>query len=77
MYETFLIPNLKMNINSDTIVHRKVVVIGAGSVGATYSYALARSGLADEIVLIDRNENLAKGQALDLIHGQPFFPLKK
>jgi L-lactate dehydrogenase len=54
--------------------HRKVVVVGAGSVGATYSYALAQSGLADEIVLTDRNEDLMKGQVLDLVHGQPFFP---
>jgi L-lactate dehydrogenase len=54
--------------------HRKVVVVGAGSVGATYCYALAQSGLADEIVLIDRNEELVKGQVLDLVHGQPFFP---
>jgi L-lactate dehydrogenase len=54
--------------------HRKVAVVGAGSVGATYSYALAQSGLADEIVLIDRNEDLVKGQVLDLVHGQPFFP---
>jgi len=50
------------------------VVVGAGSVGATYCYALAQSGLADEIVLIDKNEDLVKGQVLDLIHGQPFFP---
>src|SRR4030042_805662 len=54
--------------------HRKVVVIGAGSVGATYCYALAQSGLADEIVLIDRNKDLEQGQVLDLVHGQPFFP---
>jgi L-lactate dehydrogenase len=54
--------------------HRKVVVIGAGSVGATYCYALAQSGLADEIVLIDKNEDLMKGQVLDLAHGQTFFP---
>jgi len=54
--------------------HRKVVVVGAGSVGATYCYALAQSGLADEIVLIDRNQNLVNGQVLDLVHGQPFFP---
>ena len=54
--------------------HRKVVVVGAGSVGATYCYALAQSGLADEIVLMDRNEDLMKGQVLDLVHGQPFFP---
>lgn len=53
---------------------RKVVVVGAGAVGATYCYSLAQSGLADEIVLIDRNEDLVKGQVLDLVHGQPFFP---
>jgi L-lactate dehydrogenase len=53
---------------------RKVVVIGVGSVGATYCYALAQSGLADEIVLTDKNEDLMKGQVLDLAHGQTFFP---
>ena len=53
---------------------RKVVVIGAGSVGATYCYALAQSGLADEIILTDKNEDLMKGQVLDLVHGQTFFP---
>jgi len=56
---------------------RKVVVVGAGSVGATYCYALAQSGLADEIILIDRNEELARGQVLDLVHGKPFFPTVK
>src|SRR5674536_40995 len=53
---------------------RKVVVVGAGSVGATYCYALTQSGLADEIVLTDKNEDLMKGQVLDLAHGQTFFP---
>ena len=53
---------------------RKVVVVGAGSVGATYCYSLAQSGLADEIVIIDRNTDLAEGQVSDLVHGQPFFP---
>jgi L-lactate dehydrogenase len=57
-----------------TSQRRKVVVVGAGSVGATYCYALAQSGLADEIFLIDRNEELARGQVLDLVHGLPFFP---
>jgi L-lactate dehydrogenase len=63
---------MKKKENSEQ--RRKVVVVGAGSVGATYCYALAQSGLADEIVLIDRNENLLKGQVLDLLHGQSFFP---
>ena len=53
---------------------RKVVVVGAGDVGATFAYALAQSGEANEIVLIDKNEPLARGQVLDLVHGQPFFP---
>jgi len=53
---------------------RKVVVVGAGAVGATYCYALAQSGLAEEIALIDKNEDLAFGHVLDLGHGQPYFP---
>jgi L-lactate dehydrogenase len=53
---------------------RKVVVVGAGAVGATYCYSLSQSGLADEIVIIDKNTDLATGQVSDLIHGQPFFP---
>lgn len=53
---------------------RKVAVVGAGNVGAAFCYALAQSGAADEIVLIDANADLAKGQALDLAHGRPFFP---
>ncbi len=58
----------------DNRLKRKVVIVGAGAVGSTYAYSLAHSGLAEEIVLIDKNESLAKGQVLDLVHGQFFFP---
>ena len=34
---------------------RRVVVVGAEAVGSTYSYALAQSGLADEIIVKDKN----------------------
>ncbi len=61
-------------MNASLSGRRKVAIVGAGAVGATFAYALAQSGLADEIVLIDRNEDLARGQALDLAHGQPFCP---
>jgi L-lactate dehydrogenase len=64
--------NMEENKNGGQI--RKVVVVGAGTVGATYCYALAQSGLADEIVILDRNEDLVLGQVLDLVHGQAFFP---
>lgn len=53
---------------------RKVVIVGAGAVGSTFAYALALSGIADDIVLMDHNRELAKGQVLDLVHGLPFLP---
>ncbi len=53
---------------------RKVVIVGAGAVGSTYAYALAQSGLAGDIVIIDRNTELMRGQVMDLAHGEPFFP---
>jgi L-lactate dehydrogenase len=63
-----------MENKTNSLQSRKVVVVGAGAVGATYCYALTQSGLADEIVLTDKNEDLMKGQVLDLAHGQTFFP---
>lgn len=42
--------------------------------GATFAFSLAQSGLADEIALIDLNENLLAGQVLDLSHGLPYYP---
>lgn len=63
---------MKPSITSE--FRRKVVVVGSGAVGATYCYALAQSGLADEIVLTDINKDLMQGQVLDLVHGQPYFP---
>ena len=53
---------------------RKIVITGAGDVGASFAYALIQSGLAEEIALIDVNSNLVQGQVLDLAHGLPFVP---
>ncbi|MBC8199659.1 MAG: L-lactate dehydrogenase [Desulfobacteraceae bacterium] len=61
-------------MNSEAWGARKVVIVGAGAVGATFAYALAQSGISDEIILIDHNRELAQGQVLDLAHGFPFFP---
>lgn len=52
---------------------RKITVIGAGSVGATTAFALAIKNIADEIVLIDINENKALGEAMDIHQGTPMF----
>ncbi|NOR56153.1 MAG: malate dehydrogenase [Sulfurovum sp.] len=45
---------------------KKVAIIGAGNVGATVAYALAMNGVCHEIVLRDRNTEIAKGKALDM-----------
>lgn len=50
----------------------RVVVVGAGNVGATFAYALLFRGLAAEIVLIDANHVRAEGEAMDLNHAEPF-----
>lgn len=47
----------------------KIAIIGAGNVGSTFAFSLMISGLAREIVLIDKNEILAKGECMDLNHG--------
>ena len=50
----------------------KIAIIGAGKVGSTFAFALMMSGLAREIVLIDKNESLAIGECMDLNHGLSF-----
>ncbi|QHU94005.1 L-lactate dehydrogenase [Candidatus Saccharibacteria bacterium oral taxon 488] len=49
---------------------QKLVVVGAGGmVGATAAYACALRSVVEEIVLIDRNPDLAWGQAADITDG--------
>jgi L-lactate dehydrogenase len=50
----------------------KIAIIGAGNVGSTFAFSLMISGLAREIVLVDKNELLAKGECMDLNHGISF-----
>lgn len=51
----------------------KIVVIGTGNVGEAIAYTLMVRVLANDIVLIDVNEDRAKGAALDIAHGTSFF----
>lgn len=52
----------------------RVVLIGTGSVGCSYAYAMINQGVAEELVLIDVNEAKAEGEVMDLNHGMPFSP---
>lgn len=51
----------------------KIVVIGAGNVGEAIAYTLMVRVQANDIVLVDVNEDRAKGAALDIAHGTSFF----
>ncbi len=44
----------------------KISVIGAGRLGSTIAFSIAKERIADELVIIDIIENLVKGEGLDL-----------
>lgn len=56
-----------------TVGGRKVAIIGAGYVGASIAYALTIREVAREIVLIDIDQEKARGEAEDIRHGIPFL----
>ncbi len=50
----------------------KVSIIGGGGlVGSSAAFALQCGGVVRELALLDVNQDLAAGQALDLLHGGP------
>ena len=50
----------------------KIVVVGAGNVGEAIAYTLMVRKQATEVVMVDLNEDRAKGAALDVFHGAGF-----
>ncbi|SIS58892.1 L-lactate dehydrogenase [Salimicrobium flavidum] len=52
----------------------RVVLIGAGAVGSSYAFAMLNQSVAEELVIIDLNEDKATGDAMDLNHGKVFAP---
>lgn len=50
----------------------KISIIGAGHVGASFGYSLALSGLATELLLVDKDARRAEGEALDIAHAMAF-----
>lgn len=51
----------------------KVVIIGAGNVGSTTAYSILNQGIAEQVVLIDKNSDIAYAQALDMAHSIYFM----
>ena len=50
----------------------KIGIVGAGQVGATAAYSMMMRRVGSEIVLIDRNADLAVAQARDILDATPF-----
>lgn len=55
-----------------TVQKSKIVVIGAGNVGEAIAYTLMVREQVKEIVLVDVNEDRARGAAFDIAHGTGF-----
>jgi L-lactate dehydrogenase len=55
----------------------KIGIVGAGQVGATSAYAMMLRGVGSEIVLVDRNADLAAAQARDILDATPWsYPVR-
>jgi L-lactate dehydrogenase len=66
------VQNISRHPSLETRVPR-VAIVGAGLVGSTTAYALMMSGMAAEIVLIDRDSRRAEGPVNDLPDAEVFF----
>lgn len=51
----------------------KLGIVGTGMVGSTAAYAVASTGVASTLVLIDHNAELASAQAADIADAVPFI----
>jgi len=54
------------------MVKHRVGIIGTGHVGVAAAYAMFLQGTCSEIVLVDLDRKRARGEALDLMHGQAY-----
>jgi len=54
-------------------MRRKLSIVGAGAVGTAAAHWAVVKGVAEEIVLVDIMEGLAKGKALDIAQSAPVY----
>ncbi|MDV1072165.1 L-lactate dehydrogenase [Klebsiella pasteurii] len=53
---------------------RKVMIIGAGNVGASAAYALLNQSICEELILVDLNKPRAEAHAQDLSDAAAYMP---
>ncbi len=52
----------------------KIGIIGMGWVGSSVASSVLQQGICKELLLNDRREGLAEGEAMDFNHGSSFYP---
>ncbi|MGB2926571.1 MAG: L-lactate dehydrogenase [Limnothrix sp.] len=57
-----------------SVSETSVGIIGTGSVGASVAVSLLMAGVTKELLLHDKDEQRAIGEAMDLAHGSSFYP---
>ncbi len=53
---------------------RKVMIIGAGNVGASAAYALLNQSICEELILVDLNQQRAGATLWDLSDAAAYLP---
>lgn len=61
--------------SEEPVLHNKISIIGTGSVGMACAIGILAKGLADELALVDSNEDKMKGETMDLQHGSVFMKM--
>ncbi len=56
-------------MSNDRISKRRIMLIGTGFVGMSFAYSMLHERGIDEMVLVDVNEDKARGEAMDLTDG--------
>jgi hypothetical protein len=70
----FVIAAVKLNGQHMNTKARKVMIIGAGNVGASAAYALLNQNICEELILVDLNRDRAEGHAQDLADAAAYMP---
>ena len=52
--------------------HRKIGIVGCGKVGMAAAFALFTREQASELILVDKNDEVTQGEAMDLMHAQGY-----
>ena len=61
---------------SEKIKKRKIMLVGTGFVGMSFAYSMLSEKGIDELVLVDVNEDKAKGEQMDLNDGLVYADTK-